>query len=121
MRVLIDTDVAIDYLRGQDWARRFLEEVWAEGEAYVSAVSAYELYCGGAEPEVEAFIGACRLLPVDRTAARLGAEWRRRWQATGLTLTTADCLIAGTALAHGLKIATRNIRHFPDPDLRLEI
>ena len=53
-----------------------------------------------------------RLLPIDtRTAARWGAiagESERR----GRPLPVIDCLIAATALVHGLAVATRNVGDF---------
>ncbi len=53
-----------------------------------------------------------RLLPVDaRTAARWGSiagESGKR----GRPLPVIDCLIAATALVHGLTVATRNIADF---------
>lgn len=59
---------------------------------------------------VERFGG--RLLPIDtRTAARWGAiagESERR----GKPLPVIDCLIAATALVHGLAVATRNVGDF---------
>ncbi len=36
----------------------------------------------------------------------------------GHTPTAVDCLIACTALVCGLVVATRNVRHYPDPSLR---
>jgi toxin FitB len=59
---------------------------------------------------VERFDG--RLLPIDaRTAARWGAiagESERR----GKPLPVIDCLIAATALVHGLTVATRSVTDF---------
>jgi len=59
---------------------------------------------------VERFGG--RLLPIDtRTAARWGAvtgESEKR----GRPLPVIDCLIAATALIHGLTVATRNVGDF---------
>lgn len=59
---------------------------------------------------VERFGG--RLLPIDmRTAARWGSvtgESEKR----GRPLPVIDCLIAATALVHGLNVATRNIGDF---------
>ena len=53
-----------------------------------------------------------RLLPIDtRTAARWGAiagESERR----GRPLPVIDCLIAATALVHGLAVVTRNVGDF---------
>jgi predicted nucleic acid-binding protein len=59
---------------------------------------------------VERFGG--RLLPIDtRTAARWGAiagESEKR----GRPLPVIDCLIAATALVHGLAVVTRNVGDF---------
>jgi len=59
---------------------------------------------------VERFGG--RLLPIDmRTAARWGSvtgESEKR----GRPLPVIDCLIAATALVHGLSVATRNVGDF---------
>jgi len=80
-----------------------------------------ELYVGlrpGEAAATEAFIRACRVLPVDDRVARADAEEYRRWRSEGVTLTTADALTAGTARVHGLRVATRNVRPYPDPDLR---
>lgn len=53
-----------------------------------------------------------RLLPIDtRTAARWGAvagESERR----GSPLPVIDCLIAASALVHGLSVVTRNVEDF---------
>lgn len=53
-----------------------------------------------------------RILPLDRA----GAEWAARIRAdairSGRTPSVADMLIAGTAAAHNLTVATRNVRDF---------
>lgn len=53
-----------------------------------------------------------RILPVDRRAAELGAEFRARARRAGLTVAMGDTLIAGTAAAHDLTVVTRNVRDF---------
>jgi len=52
------------------------------------------------------------ILPIDRQAALSAARLRRQAEQTGATLHLADALIAGTALAHNLAIATRNVSDF---------
>jgi len=41
--VLVDTDVAIDFLRGREYAKRFLIPLWKENLAYMGILSVYEL------------------------------------------------------------------------------
>ncbi|RLC69957.1 MAG: hypothetical protein DRI52_07955 [Chloroflexi bacterium] len=81
---LIDTDIAIDYLRGREEVKEMVEELWDEGKAYLSAISVYELSCGMREGEkemTEAFIEGCEVVEVDRPiaqeAGRLYREYRR--------------------------------------------
>lgn len=47
-------------------------------------------------------------------AGRYQAEWRRK----GISLTTCDALVAGTARAHGAVLVTDNLKDFPMGDLR---
>jgi predicted nucleic acid-binding protein len=122
--VLIDTDVAIDYLRGEEYARDFLPRLWETNRAYLSVLTIYELYSGMKEKErepTEDFISACLIEPISQEIAAHGGEWRARYRQKGLSLTAVDCLIASTAILQGHKIATRNIRHYPDKNLLLSL
>ena len=60
---------------------------------------------------------ADRILPLDRPGAEWAAEFRANAQRIGRTLDLADALIAGTARAHDLSIATRNARDFDGLDV----
>jgi len=53
-----------------------------------------------------------RLLPVGRREARQGARLRAQAQLAGRIASVSDSLIAGTAAAHDLAIATRNVSDF---------
>ena len=122
--VLIDTDVAIDFLRGEPYARDLLLPLWNLSRAYMSVLTIYELYAGMKEKEREStndFIGACLIEPVTQEIAAKGGEWRASYREKGITLTAVDCLIASTALLQGHKIATRNVRHYPDKKLLLTL
>jgi predicted nucleic acid-binding protein len=122
--VLIDTDVAIDFLRGEPYARDLLLPLWNLSRAYMSVLTIYELYAGMKEKEREStndFIGACLIEPVTQEIAAKGGEWRASYREKGMTLTAVDCLIASTALLQGHKIATRNVRHYPDKKLLLTL
>ena len=44
--VLIDTDIAIDYLRGNESVIALIEQLWKSDIAYLSILSVYELYAG---------------------------------------------------------------------------
>ncbi len=58
-----------------------------------------------------------RILPVDREAARRAARFSARARRAGSPAQTGDALIAGTAEARSLVVATRNTRHFAPFDV----
>lgn len=113
-RVLVDTDVCIDYLRGRPEAVEYLEK--ASGPLLLSAVTVAELFAGvrdGDErTQLKEFIRAFSVVPVDEGVAERGGLYRRdcrKSHATGL----ADALIAATAETSGATLATLNESHFP--------
>ena len=58
-----------------------------------------------------------RILPVSLQAAEFAALLRAQAHRLGRVLKPADALIAGTAVAHNLTLATRNIKDFADLDV----
>ncbi len=115
--VLIDTDVAIDFLRGAVYAQPLLAGLWADGRAIISVLTVYELTAGMRDAEkvvTHNFIEACVIELVSTEIAVKGGELYRKYRAKGVTLTSIDCLIAATALVRGFKVATRNVKHYPE-------
>lgn len=55
---------------------------------------------------------SCSLLPVTSEIARCAGALRGRFRLEGRQRTQADMLIAATAQAHQLALATRNVRDF---------
>ena len=113
-RLLIDTDVLIEYLRGRREAVEYLEGLTSD--LYLSAISVAELFAGvrGDEEEesLKQLLQAFIVLPVTENTARLGGLYRRDYRpshGTGL----ADALIAATAEENGTDLVTFNRRHFP--------
>ena len=122
--VLIDADVAIDFLRGMPYVQPLMAGLWAEGNAVLSVLTVYELTAGMREKEKAAthnFIEACVIEQVTSGIAFKGGELYRKYRAKGITLTSLDCLISATALVKGHKIATRNVKHHPEKDILLAV
>jgi predicted nucleic acid-binding protein len=113
-RLLIDTDVLVEYLRGRSEAVEYLEGLTSD--LYISVISAAELFAGVRDNEEEKSLKqlllAFAILPVTEKTARLGGLYRRDYggsHGTGL----ADALIAATSEENGADLATFNRRHFP--------
>ena len=113
-RLLLDTDVLIDFLRGQPQVVQLLEDT--DCEFHVSAVSVAELYVGvrdGREREVlDQLMGLLRTIEITTEIARQAGLWRREYgksHGTGII----DALIAACADALQIPLATLNVKHFP--------
>ena len=122
-RLLLDTSVLIDALRGRAAAER-LRALRRQGvEPWVSAVSIEEVW-RGLRPEEEIagrrMVEAMRLAPLGVAEARRSGRWRREYAADGITLHQADCLIAASAIGVGAALATANVRDFPMPEVDVQ-
>lgn len=113
-RLLIDTDVLIDYLRGRPEAVAYLESL--SEDLLISAITIAELYAGvrdGKErSQLDIFISAFEVAPTSREVAVKGGLYRRdygRSHGTGLP----DALIAATAESQQATLVTLNAKHFP--------
>jgi predicted nucleic acid-binding protein len=113
-RLLIDTDVLVDYLRGQPKAVEYLEG--REEAMVVSSITVAELFAGVREGRertaLSTFLSAFETIPVDTGIAERGGLYRRdygRSHNTGL----ADALIAATAEQVRAPLITLNRKHFP--------
>lgn len=102
-RILVDSDILVDHLRGH---RRFQP---GRDEVHVSSITRAELFAGRGSEErrVRALLGAMTELPVDAAVAERAGRIRRT---AGTRL--ADAVIAATAIEHGLTFVTRNVRDF---------
>lgn len=113
-KLLMDTDIVIDYLRNQTSAVHYLEQ-WTD-TLFLSVVTVAEIYAGVRDQNerktTEIFLSAFSIIPLDNTIAVAGGEFCKKYKkshGTGL----ADALIAATALHYEANLVTLNARHYP--------
>jgi len=114
LRLLLDTNVLIDYFRGRIEALAYLRT--RSEPILISAVTVAEVFAGVREGEerraVEQFLALLEIIPVDSSIAQKGGLYRRDYGPShGVGL--ADALIAATAELHQARLVTLNARHFP--------
>lgn len=112
--LLLDTDLLIDFLRGQRQAIAFMQG--ESGPMAVSALTVAELHAGVRDGEekdrLAELLSLFSQIPVDPEVAAEGGLLRRDYgpsHGTGLV----DAILAATALRQGLRLATLNARHYP--------
>lgn len=118
---LIDTDWAVDYLKGIDEKVRFLQN---EEELYISALSVGELVEGIEDSDrkeermdsLNDFLAGITVLSFTRDTAVEFGKIRNRLRKNGQLIGDIDTMIAATARVNNLEILTDNAQHFNKVD-----
>ena len=117
-KILVDTDVLIDFLRERERAKQILEGGMQKGSLHSSVVTLAELLAGMRPEEkeaTEALVEGLILLPVTETIARRAGALRRQVGSKKILL--PDCLIAATALEDQCLLMTFNQKDYRFPNL----
>jgi predicted nucleic acid-binding protein len=117
---LLDTTVLIDFFRGQESAVDLITKLADEFVLAVSPVTIAEIYAGIRAAEihrVEELLNTLLLFQINGSVARRAGLYQRDYRRKGITLALADGLIAATAVENDLTLVTKNLRHFPMPEL----
>lgn len=126
--ILLDTNILIEQVRGNESARSWLSEARRQsGRLVTSALCVTELKGGMRSPErrvIDRLLGLVDIVPVDEAIAHRAGELMRTYRRSHQGIGIADYVIAATALIHGYELATLNIRDFPmfedlEPPFRL--
>jgi predicted nucleic acid-binding protein len=131
MGVLIDTSIFIEAERGRLRIEPFVE-LRPDEQLFLSVVTVSELLHGvsrATTPErrarrsafVESIIERFPILEIDAATARAHAAIWAELASNGCVIGPHDLWLAATCIAHGLAVATTNVREFVRvPGLQLE-
>jgi tRNA(fMet)-specific endonuclease VapC len=121
---LLDTTALVAHMRGDEVATRFLLELLADRHTLgTSCVNVAEVERGIRRRErkaADALLSRLRFLDTSREAAVRAGRYQAEFEMRGVTIHTADALVAGTASAHGAILVTDNTRDFPMRDITVE-
>lgn len=119
---ILDTDIAIDFLRRREYAQVLLNRWADEGLLAVSTLTHLEIYQGmkaGEEGATNTFLDGLISVVVDTPVARRAGNMLREIRSKGVTIGIADAIIAATALQLGAPLLTNNVEHYPFPNLKV--
>jgi predicted nucleic acid-binding protein len=119
-RLLLDSTVLIDALRGRPAADRIAGLRRTGVQPWTCAISVEEIWRGlrpEEEPVAARLFSGLRIAPLGVTEGQQAGRWRRDFARRGVTLHQADCLIAAAAVGVGASLATANVDDFPMEEL----
>lgn len=114
-RVLLDTDIIIDVIRGYKPTIQRLERLELTAEITTSVVTCLELIVGCQNKEslrvAMEFVESFQILPVTVISSEMVISLMKRYNLSH-GLLEADALIAAIALENALPLLTRNTKDF---------
>jgi predicted nucleic acid-binding protein len=122
-RILLDSTVLIDALRGRPAAERVRTLRRQGDEPWTCAISIEEIWRGllpGEEAAALRLVRGLRCAPIGRTEGIRAGGWRRQLAAVGTTVQQADCLIAAATAGIEARLATGNPDDFPMDDITVD-
>ena len=121
---LLDTTTIIDHLRGDKKVSSYLEEIGMRGDvAGCCCINITEVYTGVKKKEKEKtdrFVESLYYFEVTKEIARLAGMLKKKYAEKGKTLAISDVIIAATAMVYGLALVTKNVKHYPFPELEIK-
>jgi predicted nucleic acid-binding protein len=117
VRIVVDSSVLIDHLRGNAGARAAVSERVRRGDQlWGIVVTRAEVLAGmrsAERAETVRLLDRVSWLDIDVEVADEAGTLARRFRRSHPGLQLADCLIAAGARKLGASLLTQNVRHFP--------
>ena len=113
-KVLIDTPIMIDLLRGIEKSKNWLDGIETENRL-ISVVTVAELIAGcrnkNEQKKIDRELKEYEVIYLSYKCCKLGLEWYKNFHLS-YGVGFLDCLIAATAYEKNVPIATLNDKHF---------
>ena len=114
--ILLDTSILINYFRKSDKENTFFLILHKSYPLGISTITEYELLNGSLSEKHIKFnvllFSKLTIIDFNRNCAKSAANIYKDLKAKKQLIDVADMLIAGTALANNLPLATLNTKHF---------
>lgn len=114
--VLVDTSIVIDYIRSADKENTSFIKLFKQYELCISVISVFELNNGATTPQKQKDVATIceniEIIDFDYAMSQEASEIYRYLKSQNKLIEFRDILIAATALARKIKIATKNHKDF---------
>lgn len=123
-KIIVDTDVIIDYLKKRQPGAQLLKNAYRKYRLHVTSITVYELMYGvqksGKTGLISRLLRHVTVIPFDEAAAKKAASLHHALTSKGQDIGIKDAFIAAMCEVHKLPLLTRNVRHFSRiPGLKL--
>ena len=119
----VDSDVLIDFFKRKVEAVKLIEELNNLGNTVISVISVAELRAGWSKRDALIYLphlyNIFEVIQITQNIAEKAGEIREQYSKKGSKLPTIDTLIAATAIVYNYCLVTRNIKHYPMPEIDL--
>ena len=120
---LLETDFLIDLFKQRPEASEIIQKLSNIGDIVISVLSISELRSGWDMREATLYLpqlyAIAQTIPVTQVVAEKAGELRYNYSKRGQMLPTVDTLIAATCILNDYSLVTRNVRHYPMPEIEL--
>ena len=120
MMVCLDSDIAINFLRGDKETARLINELRKGGKTIsITSINEFELWKGALRSNkkdsvriLEMFLGEVDILLFDSRSSKKSAEIFETLKTKGEMVDVLDVMIASIAMTNNELILTNNKKHF---------
>lgn len=114
--ILLDSSVLVEHFRSKDKQATFFYQLASNKSDFsISAVTKYEILIGSKDTTNKFwkdFFNSLQSIPFDDIVVEKAVEVYKNLKSVNKMIPLADLLIAATALAYQILVATLNIKHF---------
>lgn len=122
MAYLVDTNLIIEHSKDVAAAVELLRRLKEKDDLFCSVISLTEFRVGLERKirwQMKKVKESYFPLNVTPEIAELAGAYLRKYTPRILRFDISDAIVAATAIVHGLSLVTKNIKHFPMPEIKI--
>lgn len=122
MAYLLDSDVIIEYFRGDRETKGLIEKIQEKGLIASSVLNLVEVKRGTREQElplVNEFFDSIIAIAIDKEIAEKAVELALTWKKKGRIIQLVDSCIAATCILNDFTLVTYNKKDYPMRELKI--